>query len=69
MMSQITRTQAQLEELDHPFMGIECADGSKLFGYVVKFTQYKIYLEDKNKDTIDVPRRIIKRALLLLTGG
>lgn len=68
-MSQITRTQAQLEELDYPFIGIQCADGSKLFGHVVKFTQYKIYLEDKNKDTKDVPRRIIKRAFLLLDGG
>ncbi len=68
-MSQLTRTQAQLEELGHPFIGIECADGSKIFGHVVKFTQYKIYLENTNKDTIDVPRRIIKRAFLLLDGG
>jgi hypothetical protein len=68
-MSLLTRTQAQLKELGYPFIGVECADGSKLFGHVVKFTQYKIYLEDRNKDTIDVPRRIIKRAFLLLHGG
>lgn len=69
MMSSLTRTQAQLEELGHPFIGIECADGLRVYGKVVKFTQYKIYLEDKNKDTIDVPRRIIKRAFLLIEGG
>lgn len=65
----LTKTQAQLEALGHPYIGIECADGLKIFGKVVKFTQYKIYLEDKNKDIIDVPRRIIKRAFLLIDGG
>ena len=69
MMSSLTRTQTQLKDLDYPFIGIECVDGLKLFGKAVKFTQYKIYLEDKNKDTIDVPRRIIKRAFLLIDGG
>lgn len=68
-MTQLTRTQTQLKALGFPIMGVECADGSKLFGRVVKFTQYKIYLEDKNKDTIDVPRRIIKRAFMLIDGG
>jgi hypothetical protein len=65
----LTKTQAQLKSLGHPYIGIECADGLKVFGKVVKFTPYKIYLEDKNKDTIDVPRRIIKRAFLLIDGG
>lgn len=69
MTSQLTRTQAQLKELGYPFIGIECLDGLKVFGKVTKFTQYKIYLEAKNKDIIDVPRRIIKRAFLLLDGG
>jgi len=68
-MTQLTRTQIQLRDLDYPFIGIECADGLKVFGKAVKFTQHKIYLEDKNKDTIDVPRRIIKRAFLLIEGG
>jgi len=68
-MTSLNRTQAQLKALGFPFIGIECADGLKIFGKVVKFTQYKIYLEDKNKDIIDVPRRIIKRAFLLIDGG
>ena len=68
-MTTLTKTQTQLKALGHPFIGIECADGSKVFGKAVKFTQYKIYLKDKNKDTIDVPRRIIKRAFLLINGG
>ncbi len=38
----ITKTQAQLEDLGHPYIGIECADGLKVFGKVVKFTAYKI---------------------------
>lgn len=67
-MTKLTRTQTQLKELGFPFIGIQCADGSKLFGHVIKFTQYKIYIEDKNKDVIDVPRRIIKRAFLLIEG-
>ena len=68
-MTSLNRTQAQLKALGYPFIGIECADGLKIFGKVIKFTQYKIYLEDKNNDTIDVPRRIIKRAFLLIDGG
>jgi hypothetical protein len=68
-MTQLTRTQAQLKDLGYPYIGIECLDGLKIFGKVTKFTQYKIYLEDKNKDIIDVPRRIIKRAFLLIDGG
>ena len=68
-MSLTTITQTQLEDLDCPFIGIECVGGDKLFGHVIKFTSYKIYLEDKNKDIIDVPRRIIKRAFLLIDGG
>lgn len=68
-MSSLNRTQAQLKALGYPFIGIECADGLKVFGKVVKFTQYKIYVEDKNKDILDVSRRIIKRAFLLIDGG
>ena len=68
-MTLLTRTQKQIKDLGHPFIGVECADGTKVFGKVIKFTQYKIYLEDKNKDTIDIPRRIIKRAFLLIDGG
>jgi hypothetical protein len=68
-MSSLNRTQAQLKALGYPFIGIECADGLKIFGKVVKFTQYKIYVEDKNKDILDVSRRIIKRAFLLIDGG
>lgn len=68
-MTKLTRTQTQLKSLGFPTIGIECADGLKVFGRVVKFTQHKIYLEDKNKDIIDVPRRIIKRAFLLIDGG
>jgi hypothetical protein len=68
-MSTLNRTQAQLKALGYPFIGIECADGLKIFGKVVKFTQYKIYVEDKNKDILDVSRRIIKRAFLLIDGG
>lgn len=68
-MSNLTRTQAQLKALGFPRIGIQCRDGLKVFGRVTKFTQHKIYLEDKNDDIIDVPRRIIRRAFLLIDGG
>lgn len=65
----LNQTQDQIEALGFPFIGIQCLDGFKVFGKVTKFTQEKIYLEDKNNDIIDVPRRIIKRAFLLIEGG
>lgn len=68
-MTRLTRTQAQLEALGFPRIGIQCKDGLKVFGRVTKFTQHKIYLEDKNGDILDVPRRIIRRAFLLIDGG
>lgn len=68
-MEILTKTQEQLESLGYPRIGIQCRDGLKLFGRVTKFTQYKIYLKDKNGDILDVPRRIIRRAFLLIEGG
>lgn len=68
-MTELTQTQTQLRELGYPSIGIQCRDGLKIFGRVTKFTKYKIYLEDKNGDIIDVPRRIIRRAFLLIDGG
>jgi hypothetical protein len=54
--------------LGYPFIGIQLKDGSKLFGPVTKFTPHKIYFKDRNGDELDVPRRIIARALLLIKG-
>ena len=68
-MKTLNQTQAQLEALGFPKIGIQCRDGLKVFGRVTKFTQHKIYLEDKNGDILDVPRRIIRRAFLLIDGG
>ena len=67
-MRQLTKTRAQLEELGNPFIGIELQAGLKVFGQVDRFTQYKIYVKDKHGDIVDVPRRIIKRAFLLIKG-
>ncbi len=67
-MKQLTKTRAQLEVLGNPFIGIELQDGLKIFGRVARFTQYKIYVKDKHNDIVDVPRRIIKRAFLLIKG-
>jgi hypothetical protein len=67
-MKQLTKTRAQLEELGSPFIGIELQDGLKVFGLVDRFTQYKIYVKNKHGDIVDVPRRIIKRAFLLIKG-
>ncbi len=67
-MTQLSKTKAQLEDLDFPFIGIEMKDGYKLFGRVTKFTKYTIYIKDKSGDIIDVPRRIIERAFLLIKG-
>ena len=69
MNSTLGKTKAQLESLGWPLIGIQLKDGSKYFGRVTKFTQYKIYFEDKHGDELDVPRRIISRALLLIQGG
>lgn len=68
-MSTLTRTKAQLEELGYPFIGIQLKDGGKMFGHVDKFTVHTIWIKDRNGDTLDVPRRIIKRAFLLIKGG
>jgi hypothetical protein len=65
----LAKTKAQLEVLGWPFIGIELKDGSKYFGRVSKFTVHKIYFIDHNGDELDVPRRIIERALLLIDGG
>jgi len=65
----LAKTKAQLELLGCPFIGIQLKDGGKLFGPVTKFTPHKIYFEDRNGDELDVPRRIIARAFLLINGG
>ena len=67
-MQRLTKTRTQLEKLGNPFIGIELHDGLKIFGQVDRFTQYKIYVRDKHEDIVDVPRRIIKRAFLLIKG-
>lgn len=68
-MSNLEKTKTQLEELGEPWVGMELMDGSKHFGPVDKFTKFYIYFKDKNGDVLDVPRRIIKRAFLLIKGG
>jgi hypothetical protein len=67
-MKQLTKTRKQLQALGNPFIGIELQAGLKVFGQVDRFTQYKIYVKDKHGDIVDVPRRIIKRAFLLIKG-
>ena len=69
MTESLSRTKAQLKELGYPVVGIELRDGSKHFGKVSKFTRDTIYFIDKNNDELDVPRRLIQRAFLLLKGG
>jgi len=64
----LARTKAQLKELGYPFIGIELKAGNKVFGRVEKFTIYTIYIKDKNGDILDVPRRLIQRALLSIEG-
>ncbi len=69
MTPNLAKTKAQLKALGWPFIGIQLQDGSKYFGRVSKFTTHKIYFKDSNGDELDVPRRIIARALLLIEGG
>ena len=67
----LTRTKAQLKDLGYPYVGIELKDGSKVFGTVDHFTANRIYVTDRHDpkgEAIDVPRRIIKRAFLLIKG-
>lgn len=66
---QLAKTKAQLEALGWPFIGIQLKDGSKHFGKVTQFSPHKIYFKDRNGDELDVPRRIIERALLVIDGG
>lgn len=68
-MSLLTIPKTQLEELGFPRIGIQLKDGGKLFGKVTRFTPHTIYFRDRNGDELDVPRRIIARALLCLDGG
>ena len=68
MMKPLSKTKAQLKALGYPSIGIELLDGSKCFGKITKFTLHTIYFVDKNGDELDVPRRLIKRAFLLLEG-
>ncbi len=65
---QLSRTKARLKELGYPLIGIELKAGNKIFGRVEKFTQYTIYIKDKHGDVLDVPRRLVQRAMLLLEG-
>ncbi len=65
---QLTKTKAQLKQLGYPIIGIELKAGNKVFGRVEKFTAYTIYIKDKNGDILDVPRRLIQRALLSIEG-
>ncbi len=69
MTPKLEKTKAQLEILGWPFIGMQLQDGSKYFGRICKFTAHKIYFRDRNGDELDVPRRIIARALLLIEGG
>jgi hypothetical protein len=69
MTSHLAKTKAQLEELGWPFIGIQLKDGSKHFGKVTQFSPHKIYFRDRHGDELDVPRRIIERALLAIDGG
>jgi len=64
----LTKTKAQLKRLGYPTIGIQLYAGNKVFGRVEKFTPHTIYLKDKHGDIIDVPRRLIARAMLLLEG-
>lgn len=64
----LSRTKAQLKELGHPLIGIQLKAGNKVFGRVEKFTVYTIYIKDKHGDILDVPRRLVQRAMLLLEG-
>ena len=68
-MNNLEKTKTQLKELGEPWIGIELMDGSKIFGPVEKFTRFHIYFKDKEGDILDVPRRIIRRAFLLIKGG
>lgn len=65
----LMKTKAQLEQLGNPRIAIQLKDGGKVFGDVDKFTHYTIYIKDRHGDVLDVPRRIINRALLLINGG
>lgn len=64
----LTKTTAQLKELGHPFIGIQLKSGGKIFGQVHKFTRYMIYVETKQGDILDVPRKYIQRSLLMING-
>lgn len=65
----LTKTKAQLDLLGNPRIILQLKGGEKLTGHVEKFTAFTIYIKDKNGDVLDVPRRIINRALLLIDGG
>jgi len=64
----LTKTKAQLKELGDPMIGVQLKAGNKVFGHVEKFTTYTIYIKDKHGDILDVPRRLVQRAMLLLEG-
>ena len=64
----LTKTKAQLKALGYPLIGIQLKAGNKIFGRVEKFTQYTIYIKDRHGDILDVPRRLVQRAMLLLEG-
>ncbi len=64
----LSKTKAQLKKLGYPFIGIQLKDGNKVFGRVDKFTTYTIYIKNKYGDILDVPRRLVQRAMLLLEG-
>lgn len=68
-MQTLNKTKAQLDSLGYPFIGVELKSGGKIFGKIDHFTLHTIYIRNKEGDVIDVPRRIIERAFLLIEGA
>lgn len=64
----LTRTKTQLKNLGYPRIGIQLKDGTKHFGIVDKFTPHTIYFKNRHGDVIDVPRKYIRRAMIIIDG-
>lgn len=56
----------RFEDYKDKFVAIELLDGSRIFGFISKWSRSILWIEIKNtKRVVDIPRDIIERVLVI----
>lgn len=67
-MMKVKDPKKETSPLKGCLVGIQLRDGNKLFGPLVSFSKFTVWIEDEDGDPIDVPRNIIRRMFILING-